>query len=59
MSASPEIREVLSFLADHGILIVGAFLTLSATDGKRFGPIRFLALVVGLAFVVSGLSHLI
>ncbi|MFA6511579.1 MAG: hypothetical protein WCV86_00405 [Patescibacteria group bacterium] len=59
MNIAPQYSEVLNFLLDHGPLIFGAFLVLSATDGKRFGPVRFLALVVGLALVVSGMSEFV
>lgn len=59
MNISPDIGVVLDFLADHGVLIFGTFLVLAAVDGRRFGPVRFLALVFGLALVVSGLSDFV
>jgi hypothetical protein len=59
MTLSPQIGEVFAFLLDHGVLLAGAFLTLAAMEGRRFGPLRFLVLVVGLAFVVSGLSEFV
>lgn len=52
------LAPLLAFTHSYGMMVIGAFLVLTAFSGRKFGPFSLLPLVFGLGIILSGAAHL-
>ncbi len=58
LDTAPYLAPLLAFTHSYGMMVIGAFLVLTAFSGRKFGPFALLPLVIGLGIVLSGAAHL-
>lgn len=54
---APYLDPLLAFAKNYGLMVVGAMLVLGALQGRKFGPLAFIPLGLGLGIVVAGAAH--
>lgn len=54
---APYLEPLRAFAQQYGLMVVGAMLVLAALQGRKFGPLTLVPLVIGLGIVVAGAAH--
>ena len=59
LETTPYTGPLVNFINEYGLMIVGAFLLLSSFQGRRFGPLALIPLVLGLGLFMAGPANLV
>ena len=54
---APYLPAVVDFIHNYGLMVGGAMLVLASLQGRKFGPLSFVPLVIGLGIVIAGAAH--
>lgn len=59
LETASYIDPLVAFTNEYGLMVVGAFVLLMSFEGRRFGPLALIPLVLGLGLVMVGAAHLV
>lgn len=56
---TPYLQPLVAFTNQYGMMVLGAFVLLVSFQGRRFGPLALLPMLIGLGLVMAGAAHLV
>ena len=59
LETTPYTGPLVAVINEYGLMLIGAFLLLISFQGRRFGPLALLPLVLGLGLFMVGAANLL